>query len=107
MSRFVKHLPCESCGSKDANALYRDDDGGEHTYCFACPPEHAFRKFEAGKEEEPGEPAINETGNLVAIGNLPTKGDSSRSLSEWAMAHFGVRVELSPSDGSTVISHYY
>lgn len=31
-SEFVRHLPCENCGSSDANSLY--DDG--HTYCFSC-----------------------------------------------------------------------
>ena len=31
-SKFVKHIACEHCGSKDANSLY--DDG--HTHCFAC-----------------------------------------------------------------------
>ena len=31
-SKYLKHLPCESCGSSDANGLY--DDG--HQYCFAC-----------------------------------------------------------------------
>jgi len=31
-SEFVRHLPCESCGSSDANSLYSDG----HTYCFAC-----------------------------------------------------------------------
>jgi len=31
-SSFVKHLPCESCGSSDANSLYTDG----HTYCFSC-----------------------------------------------------------------------
>lgn len=31
-SRFVKHLPCQECGSSDGNALY--DDG--HTHCFVC-----------------------------------------------------------------------
>ena len=29
---FVKHIPCESCGSKDNNSLYSDG----HTYCFGC-----------------------------------------------------------------------
>jgi twinkle protein len=29
---FLRHVPCESCGSSDANALYTDG----HTYCFAC-----------------------------------------------------------------------
>lgn len=31
-SNFVAHIPCENCGSSDANSLF--DDG--HTYCFAC-----------------------------------------------------------------------
>ena len=31
-SDFVKHIPCEHCGSSDANALYTDG----HTHCFAC-----------------------------------------------------------------------
>jgi twinkle protein len=31
-SKFLKHVPCEHCGSSDANSLY--DDG--HQYCFAC-----------------------------------------------------------------------
>ena len=31
-SEFVRHLPCESCGSSDANSLYTDG----HTFCFVC-----------------------------------------------------------------------
>ena len=31
-SKFIKHIPCDACGSKDNNSLY--DDG--HTYCFGC-----------------------------------------------------------------------
>ena len=31
-SQFIKHIPCENCGSSDANSLY--DDG--HTHCFKC-----------------------------------------------------------------------
>lgn len=31
-SKFLRHIACEHCGSKDANSLY--DDG--HTHCFAC-----------------------------------------------------------------------
>ena len=29
---FIKHLPCETCGSSDANALY--EDGNQ--YCHKC-----------------------------------------------------------------------
>lgn len=31
-SKFIKHIPCEHCGSSDGNSLY--DDG--HTHCFSC-----------------------------------------------------------------------
>ena len=31
-SKFVRHLPCENCGSSDANSLYEDGSA----YCFAC-----------------------------------------------------------------------
>lgn len=31
-SEFVRHLPCENCGSSDANSLYSDG----HTFCFSC-----------------------------------------------------------------------
>lgn len=31
-SRFVKHVPCEACGSSDAGCLYSDG----HTYCQSC-----------------------------------------------------------------------
>ena len=31
-SEFVRHLPCETCGSSDANSLYSDG----HSFCFAC-----------------------------------------------------------------------
>ncbi len=31
-SEFIQHLPCDNCGSSDANALYDDD----HTHCFSC-----------------------------------------------------------------------
>ena len=31
-SEFVRHLPCETCGSSDANSMYSDG----HTFCFSC-----------------------------------------------------------------------
>lgn len=32
MSEFIEHIPCENCGSSDANSLYSDG----HQFCFAC-----------------------------------------------------------------------
>ena len=31
-SEFVRHMPCENCGSADAKSLYTDG----HTFCFVC-----------------------------------------------------------------------
>ena len=31
-SEFVCHMPCDTCGSSDANSLYTDG----HMYCFSC-----------------------------------------------------------------------
>lgn len=31
-SSLVRHIPCEACGSSDANSLYTDG----HEYCFSC-----------------------------------------------------------------------
>lgn len=31
-SQFLKHIPCENCGSSDANSLYSDG----HQHCFSC-----------------------------------------------------------------------
>ncbi|WAX26251.1 primase/helicase protein [Ralstonia phage p2106] len=31
-SDFVRHVPCDECGSSDANSLYTDG----HQFCFAC-----------------------------------------------------------------------
>jgi len=31
-SEFLRHEPCNSCGSSDANSLYSDG----HSYCFSC-----------------------------------------------------------------------
>tara|TARA_B100000963_G_scaffold73682_1_gene61729 strand:+ start:15440 stop:17062 length:1623 start_codon:yes stop_codon:yes gene_type:complete len=35
-SKFVKHLPCEKCGSRDNKALYVHNNGKYHSYCFGC-----------------------------------------------------------------------
>ncbi len=31
-SKFIKHIPCDACGSSDANSLYSDG----HQYCSVC-----------------------------------------------------------------------
>jgi twinkle protein len=78
-AEFVRHLPCEACGSSDANGLY--DDG--HTWCFSCgkyvPPD--------GTTHSNGERRVINgfmTGEAQAI--------QSRGLTEETCRKFGYRV---------------
>ena len=41
-SKFIKHIPCEYCGSSDAGALYDDN----HTYCFNCHETHHENEYD-------------------------------------------------------------
>jgi len=54
-SNFLRHIPCDNCGSSDANSLY--DDG--HSYCFAC---------------ETHTPAMSGSIDIVAVVNNQSKG---------------------------------
>ncbi len=33
---FIKHCPCDECGSSDARAVYEKTDGSQYEYCFRC-----------------------------------------------------------------------
>ena len=56
--KFVKHLPCENCGSSDGVALYESGN----TWCFVC------KKFSKGNEMEDPSPI------RTVISNSMTKG---------------------------------
>lgn len=73
-STFLQHVPCEACGSSDANGLY--DDG--HTFCFAC---GAY----AG-----GEGVVGPVHTFEA---LPTEAiaESVRDITPQTFKHFGYR----------------
>ena len=43
-SNFLRHIPCEACGSSDGNSLY--DDG--HEYCHVC---QTFKPSDSETEE--------------------------------------------------------
>lgn len=65
-SRFVKHVPCDNCGSSDANSLYSDG----HTHCFACNvtvSESVHEDRERWKEEFNRAKAMKTTGEVKPI----------------------------------------
>jgi len=41
-STFIRHAPCENCGSQNNLAIYLSPDGSQgHNYCFGC---HSYEK---------------------------------------------------------------
>lgn len=82
-SKFVKHIPCDECGSSDANSLF--DDG--HTHCFVC----ETTKFPNDKKKE----------------HFPIKefrALTDRRISEATARHFGVTAVV--EDGVITQHHY-
>jgi twinkle protein len=88
-STVIKHIPCEACGSSDANTLYDDN----HEFCFAqgC---GAYIHGSDGSDSPEGSSA------LIAGGYPPLP---SRKLSEETLRFFDYRVN-SPAHYATFYS---
>jgi twinkle protein len=90
-AEFVRHLPCEACGSSDANGLY--DDG--HTWCFSCgryvPPEGNSTTHSNGERRVSKEFL---SGQFQAL--------EARGLTEETCRKFGYRVAYDPQSGKVV-----
>jgi len=79
-SDFIRHVPCENCGSSDANSLYTDG----HLFCFSC----GTHVNDGGNVQ--GAPRKKVAGLLTPDG-IPA-GLPSRSVSEETCQHFGYAV---------------
>ncbi len=113
---YLKHIACtfDDCDSSDGMALYEEEERGVTGFCWACnryeahplgkrKEEPAAIEITFGKDKEPWVPDAR----FLSLATLPSKADNSRALSDWAMAYFGVKTELSETDGTTVTAHYY
>lgn len=90
-STFIKHIPCDQCGSSDANSIYTDG----HTHCFAC----KTTTFPDDQQQvSPSKPTAVEGYSEAEVRGLPARG-----ISEATCQKFGVRV--GKYKGHTV--HFY
>ena len=87
-SEFLRHEPCDNCGSSDANSVY--DDG--HSYCFSC---HHYTPGEG----EPIHTNKNET-NVMLQGEPQRL--KNRNLTEETCKKYRIY-----KDGETLRFHYY
>ncbi len=93
VSKFLKHIPCEACGSSDGNSLY--DDG--HTYCHVCNAYESNASYvnEGSYEQVPTKSKektmISKNGEIKAI--------PDRGITQQTCEAYGVRQDAT--------KHYY
>ena len=95
-SIFLRHIPCENCGSSDANSLFSDG----HQYCFAC---------EAYVHGDGEVPTHNHSGKKRMEGLLTGEFKSlqKRGLTEDTCRKFGYQVGRDKNDTLVQIAPYY
>jgi twinkle protein len=87
-SSFLKHIPCEACGSSDGNSLY--DDG--HQYCHVCNAYESAGSYEQAPTKSKVKPMIsNKVGEIKAI--------PDRGITQQTCEAYGVRQDAT--------KHYY
>ena len=82
-SKFLKHIPCEECGSSDGNSYY--DDG--HTYCHVCQTFKADDGEFSGKTEK-----LQKTGKQMQIKG-EVRSITDRNLSKATAEFYGVTID--------------
>lgn len=63
-SVFLYHVPCETCGSSDANSLFSDG----HQYCFACDPSEAYKHAPKDGTESDYKPRGKSSADVLKMG---------------------------------------
>ena len=82
-NQFVRHEPCEECGSSDAFAMYSDGGG----FCFSC-GHHTKGNGDTNLQPNRVRRMVNYTGDFSGI--------RSRKITEETCKKFNVRVDQGP-----------
>tara|TARA_R110000751_G_scaffold858_3_gene2887 strand:- start:605 stop:2248 length:1644 start_codon:yes stop_codon:yes gene_type:complete len=90
--KFVKHLPCEDCGSSDGVALYESGN----TYCFVC------ETLTKGNQMEDSSPIRTVISNSMTKGSLSALDDRKITLD--TCKTYGVNVT---HNNGQVFQHIY
>jgi len=101
----IEKLPCPSCGSSDGLQVF-DEDGKFNGLCFAC-KKYYHDPYGTGNEPGKAEKKVTNLFPKVNPETLPVRSISDRSIKKETCEQYGVRVELSESDGKTIINSYY
>ncbi len=94
-AEFLRHIPCDSCGSSDGAALYQDD----HTFCFVC-----LKHTNGANSTQPRE-TRKMTSNVTFLEG-ESKALTKRGITEETCAKW--RYQVADHNGSKVqVANYY
>ena len=109
MSRCVAKASCPECGSGDGVQIFEQQDGSRDAYCYAC--DTPFRKVDGLTiVEDAPKPRGERMSNKLTIQEVlefPSVDLPDRKIRKEILDHFGVKVGLSTTDGTTIEHHFY
>ena len=126
MSVLIGHEGCDACGSSDAKAVYKDDDGSFSSHCFSCGKTVASRAYIESKSKSVGKPRGKYVQNNVKenMSNEKSKasvtaeqtaelkartsllGAGYRGISDATLKAYGVRTEYTEDTGEVSAVYY-
>jgi len=104
-SEFLEHIPCESCGSSDANSLYSDG----HQYCFACEAYVPAGEEAPTKQRRTKRMADFVSGAVTALGKRKITEETCRKFNYRVGDYSGQKVQIAEyrtPDGSEVVAQH-
>lgn len=105
VSKFLRHIPCDKCGSSDACGLFNDG----HTWCYACNTYKGQDSYDVGTTESAltkFNGNVNNNGyNMSITVNGSFKSIPDRAITLSTTEKYGVLQDEYNSSGAT--KHYY
>ena len=92
-SEFVRHLPCEVCGSSDANSLYTDG----HTFCYSC------NTYSSGKQQRHTHKSMSNVQLQGSAERLQKRGISEKTCQFYKIYTDGDVLRFHYFDGSGIL----
>jgi len=109
---FIRHIPCEDCGSSDANSLYLNEDSTHSTHCFNCEaskqrvnPDGYPEELETPTNKFKGSPMIKQL-TIDEIQEYPMTGLRERGLVKTVAEFYGLRTAKKSAEDA-ITHHYY
>ena len=101
LSKFIGHIPHEECGSSDGLAVYEEDNGKNTGFCFSCST-YVSSVDGSGLPDPKPAPSVKEIAQaIIDITKYPSCTLTDRRLNKATLDHFGVKVGMSLTDGTT------